>query len=155
MIDFEIPEPSTYPTRKNKSIFIVVAVIGTLLLFFLGGDYNIVIIFIILILLFFIQSHQSIKSEQYFITHIKIQNGNVDVTYKDREQLSMITGTLDSMVIRKENATLSRNKTTYLAIYDNQKLLLRQFIRGAWTEEKFDAIEQDIRKFKIMGREIG
>jgi hypothetical protein len=151
MIDFLVSEKQSYSSRRNRSLLLITSVVGVLLVFALLSGSIQALALITLGLVALIQIYKSGNANRYFIKHIKIRNENVSIVYKDKNNEISFTGTLNTMIIRKENA----NRSTYLAIYSNEKLLLKQFVQGNWNETKFDEIEQYIRKLKIIGKEIG
>jgi hypothetical protein len=155
MIDFTISEKRPHSSKRNRSILLIALVVGVLLIFFLLAGRDVVFIVLILALLFFVQMYKSGRADRYFIKHLKIKNENVEIIYSDRGDEKTFTGNLNDMIIRKENVILSKSRTIYLAIRSRKQLLIEQFLQDEWTEEKFDEIEQYVRKFKIIGKEIG
>jgi|GEM_PF-5276872 len=155
MIDFSAREERTYSSKRTRSLIFITLVVGMLFIFSILSGHNLLIVAIILGVLLLVQIYKSGDANRYFIKHIKIHNGNVSIVYRDRDNEICFTGKLDALIIRKENVLLSRSRTIYLAVYNNKQLLMKQFIHGEWTEARFDEIEQYIRKFLTIGKEVG
>ena len=151
MIDFVVPTRHSYKERRKKSLIVITLVVGVLLIFSLLSGNDIILVSSILLFLFLVQMYRSSKADRYFIKNLKIKNEDIQITYEDRGSEVILAGKLGEMTIKKEEGF----RTIYLSIYKNNELLLQQFIRGDWTEAKFDEVEQYIRKLRITGREIG
>ncbi len=95
--------------------------------------------------------YRSSSADRYFIKSLKIKNEDVQILYEDKGNEIVLEGNLNEMTIKKEKPF----RTVYLSIYTNNELQLRQYIYDDWTEEKFDEIEQYIRKIRMIGKEIG
>jgi hypothetical protein len=148
MIDFTVPEHESFRIRRRRSILVIVFIIAVMLSYSWQAGFDLFVILNVLSILFFIQMYRAGKRRRYFITHIKIQNDKVDLTYTRKGREKSFTGALAHTRIQKKQGFFSRSKTTCLAIYNNNQLVLKQFIQGEWTEEKFDEIEQYIRNYK-------
>ncbi len=131
-------------------ILIISIIAGLLLLSSLLG-HDILIVSGIYLFLFITQMYRSNSADRYFIKRLKIKNEDVHILYEDKGNEIILEGNLNEMTIKKENGF----RTVYLSICTKNELQLRQYVYGDWTEEKFDEIEQYIRKIRMIGKEIG
>jgi hypothetical protein len=150
MIDFAIAERRPYKERRKKAAVRIIFVVGGLLIFSLLLGHDILVVSVILLFIFITQMYKSDAADRFFIKNLWISNEDVKIIYEDKGTERIFSGNLTGMTIKKENGF----RTVYLSIYTENKLLLRQFIHGDWTEQKFDEIEQYIRKLEITGKEI-
>jgi hypothetical protein len=150
MVDIIVPSMHSYNTRQKKSMTIILLVAGVMVVFSSLSGHNMLLVSSIILLLLFIQLQRSNSATAYFIKRLVIKNESVLLIYDDRGTEKTLAGTLDDIMIKKGIGF----RSVYLSIYKDKKLLLKQFIQGEWTEEKFDEVEQYIRKFRITGREI-
>jgi hypothetical protein len=138
MIDFQFKPDTTYDKRSKSSLIIVISIS---LLMGLIATWSSNIMFGLLIALFFfsIQYYKSDRWDKTFINNLSFDQENIKIEYQLRNDLKTLQGHTADFKFKKQLA-FNKTKTSYLAVYQNDQLKLKQFEIGDWTENKMDDI---------------
>lgn len=88
---------------------------------------------------FAIQFLKADRWDKYFIYLIELKDSQATIRYTEKNQEGVLSGYKNEFKIKKETA-FNRTGTSYLTIYKNDKLQVKQFEIGDWNEDIFDKI---------------
>jgi hypothetical protein len=140
MRDFNIQvvEKEDFRSRNKKSKTFNLIVAGGLLLFMcIISNWQSGLLFAVFFLI--VQNLKSSRWDKYFISSIRLNNQQLSICYKEQGNEREVEGNINEFSVKKKFA-VNRVRTVYLAIYQNDKLLLRQFEIEEWDENMFNEV---------------
>ncbi len=129
-----------HPYRKSVIRGILIYAIAILIFSaFISLVTNSIIFFIISFSVFLLISGVYVfNRERYFVESIRINEGIVQIIYTDRDERSIISGTIGEFNMKRRTQYYGKNPQSYLCItYQNQHLINQHTI-GSWRFNDFN-----------------
>ncbi len=149
-LEINIPAPASYKARLRTNLrtpLILTAIFALVAIGFrnlMHTDFLKFLIPVLDIIAFIIavivQVKNAEKEEIFFITSLKISPDGVEISYTKKDEPLSISGTPDSFEFRKKQAlgrTGSSYQQSYLEVYYNNQLIIKQYSTESWTDMKF------------------
>ncbi len=148
--EINVPLPAPYRPRLRANlrtplimtaIFAIVAIGFTTLMKTAFLRFFVVLLdAAIFVLAIILQIRWASNEEIYFITNLKLSPEKVEISYTEKDDLRNIEGKPDEFIFKKKGImgrTGSSYQQSYLEIYYQDQLLIRQYIDKGWTDLKF------------------
>jgi hypothetical protein len=136
-INYDLKYPLVYSKRIGKNLLLYFLLSALLVILIYNKDSAFALG--LGSLFFLISLFRTRRANRYYINKITLNQDIYTISYLDIEKNLEISGLPSGFKIEQRH-TFATNPTTYLAFYYNEKLIIRQYPIGEWTEDKFDEI---------------